>query len=447
LALVVPTNHGQIVCDSWNGKKLLTKFTALSQLMIFFAFSIEPPSVANVLSDTKMISIKITNNKALGCIILLALASCTNLFILQDSIVRIDSPAVTLEKTKDEEISYSSFYDNTYLDNNPLSYRAAHSYATHDSPGKGEVSNANAFLVHFNQAVNATYNKSAVIPAIPLFLRNMTLYCPLTLRNLIMNPTSGLMNRVRAAVENFINPHPPSGSMNRARAAVEMIQTVSDLNYHGELEGSFLPIFILIDDKCGCNISDGSDKFKYPRLSWALPATKYSEYFGSKWCNTIGFTSYETWFSFHSHKKSSSWDSTFQMYSKRYPWNGKLKKAVWRGTTTYEPRFKGFDLSETPRGKLVQLSMTNSGLIDAAFVALVQQYESQKDALTNKTILADMMRFDDQMKYKAIIDIDGNNWSSRFAKLLCTNSVVIKVSTFVVSRYALLYCISVSQTV
>jgi hypothetical protein len=235
--------------------------------------------------------------------------------------------------------------------------------------------------------------------------------------------------------------------MNRARAAVEMIQTVSDLNYHGELEGSFLPIFILIDDKCGCNISDGSDKFKYPRLSWALPATKYSEYFGSKWCNTIGFTSYETWFSFHSHKKSSSWDSTFQMYSKRYPWNGKLKKAVWRGTTTYEPRFKGFDLSETPRGKLVQLSMTNSGLIDAAFVALVQQYESQKDALTNKTILADMMRFDDQMKYKAIIDIDVNNWSSRFAKLLCTNSVVIKVSTFVVSRYALLYCISVSQTV
>lgn len=27
----------------------------------------------------------------------------------------------------------------------------------------------------------------------------------------------------------------------------------------------------------------------------------------------------------------------------------------------------------------------------------------------------------------ALIDIDGNNWSSRFMMLLCTNSVVIKV--------------------
>ena len=30
---------------------------------------------------------------------------------------------------------------------------------------------------------------------------------------------------------------------------------------------------------------------------------------------------------------------------------------------------------------------------------------------------------------QAIIDIDGNNWSSRFGMLLCMNSVVIKVST------------------
>jgi len=29
---------------------------------------------------------------------------------------------------------------------------------------------------------------------------------------------------------------------------------------------------------------------------------------------------------------------------------------------------------------------------------------------------------------QAIIDIDGNNWSSRFGMLLCMNSVVIKVS-------------------
>jgi len=37
------------------------------------------------------------------------------------------------------------------------------------------------------------------------------------------------------------------------------------------------------------------------------------------------------------------------------------------------------------------------------------------------------MQMKDYQKYMAIIDIDGNSWSSRFADLLCMNSVVIKV--------------------
>jgi len=31
-------------------------------------------------------------------------------------------------------------------------------------------------------------------------------------------------------------------------------------------------------------------------------------------------------------------------------------------------------------------------------------------------------------KYKAILDIDGNSWSSRLGSLLCFNSVVLRVS-------------------
>ena len=49
------------------------------------------------------------------------------------------------------------------------------------------------------------------------------------------------------------------------------------------------------------------------------------------------------------------------------------------------------------------------------------------------------MPFNDQMKFKAIIDIDGNTWSSRFPELLCTNSVVIKVC---VDIYILFLCLS-----
>ena len=31
-------------------------------------------------------------------------------------------------------------------------------------------------------------------------------------------------------------------------------------------------------------------------------------------------------------------------------------------------------------------------------------------------------------KYKAILDIDGNSYSARFSRLLCTNSVIIKIT-------------------
>jgi hypothetical protein len=37
---------------------------------------------------------------------------------------------------------------------------------------------------------------------------------------------------------------------------------------------------------------------------------------------------------------------------------------------------------------------------------------------------------------KAVIDIDGNNWSARFPSLLCANSIVIKISPDFVDQYA-----------
>jgi hypothetical protein len=71
--------------------------------------------------------------------------------------------------------------------------------------------------------------------------------------------------------------------------------------------------------------------------------------------------------------------------------------------------------------------MKHPELIDAAFVNLVQYYKGSEDELRNQTIISQSMPFEEQMAYRAIIDIDGNNWSSRFASLLCTNSVIIKV--------------------
>mmetsp|Transcript_15018 Transcript_15018/g.32783 ORF Transcript_15018/g.32783 Transcript_15018/m.32783 type:complete len:97 (-) Transcript_15018:840-1130(-) len=64
---------------------------------------------------------------------------------------------------------------------------------------------------------------------------------------------------------------------------------------------------------------------------------------------------------------------------------------------------------------------------DAGFVNFVQQYASPREEVSHQTILTERIPMIDFMKHGAILDIDGSNWSSRFPKLMCKNSVVIKV--------------------
>lgn len=213
----------------------------------------------------------------------------------------------------------------------------------------------------------------------------------------------------------------------RIEAVADMIRAVLHTypreSLAHQVKGGF-PLLLFDGDKNGCEISKRQEDFNFPRLSWSYPSSKH----GSGWCNAIPVPTYTSWKTFHkAHKNHSSWDSTFASQSEQYPWSSKINKAVWRGSTTYDRRFYGMGLDETPRGQLVQTSMEHPDLIDAGFVKLNQQYSSQKNELVNQTIIADHMRFDHQMKYKAIFDIDGNNWSSRFPKLLCTNSVIIKI--------------------
>ena len=146
--------------------------------------------------------------------------------------------------------------------------------------------------------------------------------------------------------------------------------------------------------------------------------------------------SYETWMDYSKkYTSEASWDVTFALESDQYPWNSKRHLAVWRGTTTANVLYSEWELNKIPRGQLVQLSMKHPELIDAGFVRLNQRFEHATFTKENATILTDRMKFDDMMKYKAIIDIDGNDWSSRFPKLLCMNSVVIKVC--IVSGYCI----------
>ena len=135
------------------------------------------------------------------------------------------------------------------------------------------------------------------------------------------------------------------------------------------------------------------------------------------------------------HKKHShhdtwlvdyTWDNACKKDERKHPWSKKINKAVWRGLTTGA---QVHDFHALPRAHLVKKSLERADIIDAGFTNFVQGHEEKKEELlsSNATKEAKNMQLVDQMNFRAIIDIDGNTWSSRFAMLLCTNSVVIKV--------------------
>jgi hypothetical protein len=244
------------------------------------------------------------------------------------------------------------------------------------------------------------------------------------------------------------NSHKGIISNARTHSFIEMlnggIKTESSDKIANKYETQSLPIILIESDASGClhrhspplamwlhlnpsfesrySIHDHTDQASFPRLTWHTPSPKY----GTGWCKAIGMTGYEsrsmlkdtcdTWF------VECTWDRTFKNHESKYPWQSKIDRAIWRGSTTGWPLLPFDDL---PRAKLVKKGMGRPDIIDAGFTSFVQGWEWQK--LSNQTMAAKYIPFEDLMKYRAIIDIDGNAWSSRFAKLLCTNSVIIKV--------------------
>jgi hypothetical protein len=221
----------------------------------------------------------------------------------------------------------------------------------------------------------------------------------------------------------------------RSRAYIEMLNKGLDSSEDliDKDDSRSVPIILIESDESGCHNHIHLDQVPFPRLTWHVPPPKY----GTGWCQAISMTGYESWNSFrymHSYHDTwffdYTWDARFTNNERKYPWKSKIGKAIWRGSTTGSTRLESnttFD--ELSRAKLVKKSMDRPEIIDAAFTSFVQGWEVVLDEGHSKqTIVSSHLPFRDLMKFRAIIDIDGNSWSSRFTKLLCTNSVVIKVS-------------------
>jgi len=86
-----------------------------------------------------------------------------------------------------------------------------------------------------------------------------------------------------------------------------------------------------------------------------------------------------------------------------YPlWKDKIPKAVWRGCFS------------NPAREAIVNHYRNHTNFDVAEVP----FESTNGAF---------MKYQDFMKYRAVLDIDGHSWTDRFQYLLCQTSVVIKI--------------------
>ncbi|KAL7444350.1 hypothetical protein ACHAXH_006241 [Discostella pseudostelligera] len=185
-----------------------------------------------------------------------------------------------------------------------------------------------------------------------------------------------------------------------------------------------IPILIKHDDSNGCYPATHSDNYGFPRLTWSVPADITGP---TSWCSAIGMPSYKIWRDLKNdtHKFLSSTMDNDNVT----PWNAKLSKAVWRGSTTYNNGMYGhLPFLELPRSRLVKSSMERPDLIDAGFHKLVGKFDKLQIDDTIGEMMKEVVPMKEMMRYKAIIDIDGNNWSARFPSLLCTNSIIIKIT-------------------
>jgi hypothetical protein len=161
---------------------------------------------------------------------------------------------------------------------------------------------------------------------------------------------------------------------------------------------------------------------KYTPSDWDHPLPNYPGFQGN----------FEGW----------NWDMHFEPAFQKYPWHTKIPKVMWRGSSTgyvaatKESHNQTIPTSwrDLPRAKLVKMAVEHPDTMDMAFTILNQGKEQEPYASEIKKELRPLtgnMRFTEFMQYKAVLDMNGNSWSSRFGHLFCLNSVVVKVCMYV----------------
>jgi Glycosyl transferase family 90 len=124
------------------------------------------------------------------------------------------------------------------------------------------------------------------------------------------------------------------------------------------------------------------------------------------------------------------WNRTLTEYAEKYPvrWEDKISKLVWRGSLTGD--IQNFT---NIRWRLCAKVHTSSPseekeLYDIGLTKIPSRHDKLDLDLTPVGgLVPGLFPMAAFQNYKAILDLDGNSWSSRFGSLLCYHSVVLKV--------------------
>jgi hypothetical protein len=184
----------------------------------------------------------------------------------------------------------------------------------------------------------------------------------------------------------------------RFRAIFEVLEKV----------GSF-PIVMQLDDYRGC-LKDNYNMTAQVKKS--LPTMSLCRQTGCQYSFPI--PGYQT-YTYASIPKSGTWDEVFQQWAETYPrMEDKIPKAFWRGSCNGGGFTHRLDFAK------VALAADSSHL-DVKLTG-------GRWCTTGFPLAPNLTQKEESMRYRATLDIDGNSWSERFPRLLCYNSVVIKVN-------------------
>jgi Glycosyl transferase family 90/Sulfotransferase domain len=182
---------------------------------------------------------------------------------------------------------------------------------------------------------------------------------------------------------------------------------------HKALQSGGFPFFGWYGDFKKCNYLNYEDSDSIPMMTnsatvgcdYAFPTPSYQQMFDAS---------------------TDRYRYLFHEYATKYPLESKVRKVVWRGTLSENRPERLF---ESIRWRLCEtVYQSQSDLFDVGLSKIPKHNHRAENNLTQvgglKEFISPMENF---QNFLAILDMDGNSWSSRFGSLLCYNSVIIKI--------------------